>query len=247
MTMRALYTLAEVEIADDGAPISELRVAPCAKPALRPSILPLPITLVLTELLLGACYADGTFCAKEQAALRALLARLLQVTELPPEIEDRIRTFDPHTFDARAAARTFVETTKAGNRPLLEVICEICTADARLELDENEYMLALVVALEMAKEDYKGLAMKSRLEGLSRLVKRIEDLALGSVALSLLALPMLAIRASVRFCAARRWTSCRSSSTSFAVRCHSSVRARTRPRTTRCIASSSSATCCATK
>ncbi len=187
MTMRAMYTLGEVEIADD-APISELR----------PSILPLPITLVLTELLLGACYADGTFCEKEQEALRSLLGRLLQVSELPPEIEDRIRTFDPTTFDARAAARRFVETTRAGNRPLLEVICEICTADARLELCENEYMLALVVALEMAKEDYEGLAVKGRLEGFSRVLKRVEDLALGSVALSCLALPMLAIAIGVK-------------------------------------------------
>ena len=193
--MHAVSTLPDVVI-EDAEPISEKR--PVARPALRPSILPLPVTLLLTDLLLGACYSDGTFCEREQGALRALLARLLQVRELPPEIEDRIAHFDPRTFDPQEAARRFVHATNAGNRPLLEVICEICTADARLELDENEYMLALVVALEMAKEEYEGLASKSRLHGLWNVAKRVEDLVLGSVALSALALPMLVIAILVK-------------------------------------------------
>jgi putative colanic acid biosynthesis UDP-glucose lipid carrier transferase len=190
MTMRAVSMLSEPEITD-AEPISTMRPVP--RPALRPSILPLPVTLLLTDLMLGACYSDGTFCEREQGALRALLSRLLQVNELPPEIDDRINQFDPKAFNPQEAARKFVQATNAGNRPLLEVICEICTADARLELDENEYMLSLVVALEMAKEEYQGLAQKSGLAGKWHLAKRLEDLALGGVALSALAVPMLII------------------------------------------------------
>jgi len=195
MTMRAEYTLADTENSADG-PVSGFVAV--AKPELRPSVLPLPVTILLTDLLLGACHSDGNFCEKEQVALRALICRLLEVDKLPDDVEKRIHTFDPKTFDSRAAARAFVKATEAGHRTLLEAICEICTADARVELGENEYMLALVVALEMAKEDYEGLAVKSRIEGLSQLAKRITDLTLGSAALSALALPMLAIAIGVK-------------------------------------------------
>lgn len=160
--------------------------------------LPLATALLLTDLLLGAVYADGEFCEREQRMLRDVLRRLLHVEELPEELERHIESFDPHTFDARAAAARFAASTNMGRRELLEVIDEVCNADGRLELDENAYMLTLAVALAMNPDEYRGIVVTGGLRGLWHAVKRAEDVVIGSAALFGAALPMVAIAMGVK-------------------------------------------------
>jgi putative colanic acid biosynthesis UDP-glucose lipid carrier transferase len=161
----------------------------------------MPSVLALTDLLLGAVYADGVFCEREQKMVRDVLRRTMRVEELPDEIEQRILTFDPNAFDPRAAAERFVSTMGGGGigrRRLLEIINEVCNADGRLELDENTYMLTLVVALAMQPHEYKDIVVKGTLQGLWHAVKRGEDLVLGLTALGMAAVPMAAIALGVK-------------------------------------------------
>ena len=62
--------------------------------------------LVLTDLFLGAVWADDEFTEGEQRAVRALLAELLLVKpdELPEAVEERIQSFDPLKFDLDATS-----------------------------------------------------------------------------------------------------------------------------------------------
>lgn len=159
---------------------------------------PLTSVLLLTDLLLGAVYADGVFCEREQRMLRDVLRRVAGTEELPEEIEERIRSFDPASFDPRAAAARFAASAGMGRRQLLEVVSEVCNADGRLELDENMYMLTLVVALAMQPHEYKDIVVKGTLDGLWLAVKRGEDIMLGLGALAMAALPMTAIALGVK-------------------------------------------------
>lgn len=182
--------VARVPIDDEAAPDSGVREAAPA--------LPTSAAVLLTDLLLGACHADGRFCEAEADALRGLLRVALRADPLPAEVEERIAHFDPGSFDATAAARRLAGAGHADRRRLLELVCSVCEADTRVELEENEYMTALVCALSMAEEDYAGLVSKNALTGGWTAVKRAEDLVLGTIALAFLALPMLAIAAAVK-------------------------------------------------
>ena len=160
--------------------------------------MPLPVTLLLTDLLLGACWSEGELCEREHAAVRPLLQRLLQETDLPREVEERIADFDHELFDAADAAKKFVAATGAGDGALVEIISEAYTGDSGMQLDESAYHLGLCVALQIAKAEYATVVVKNALEGRWKSVKRAEDLVLGTVALSFLAAPMLAIAAGVK-------------------------------------------------
>jgi hypothetical protein len=62
--------------------------------------------LVITDLFLGALWADDEFSEDEQKAVRKLLADLLGDGEalLPEAVEERIAEFDPLKIDLEAAA-----------------------------------------------------------------------------------------------------------------------------------------------
>ena len=179
--------------ADEEAPSSGVE-----RVAGRPARWEIGDVLLLTDLLLGACHADGAFDEVEEDALKVMLRRLLGVDSLPGVVLERIAAFDPLGFDAIATARALLSGGRTGRRDLLEAVCALCEVDDRYELSENEYATALVCALAMAEEDYDGLVCKNGITGRAETVKRAEDLVLGSIALAALSLPMLAIALGVK-------------------------------------------------
>src|SRR5690606_34622928 len=58
----------------------------------------------ITNLLLGAAYADKRLEGDEVAAIEALLCKLMGTEELPAAQADQMRAFSPAAFDAAAAA-----------------------------------------------------------------------------------------------------------------------------------------------
>jgi uncharacterized tellurite resistance protein B-like protein len=123
--------------------------------------------LVITELMLGAVYADGTFTGEENQDLRKLLAMLLLVTPetLPPEVDRKIREFTPATFDLRACAADFLSDPPMKKRRLLELMARLVEKDG-FDLREDEYIRALGTALEMHPSEYADLVLEYDLEKL---------------------------------------------------------------------------------
>jgi putative colanic acid biosynthesis UDP-glucose lipid carrier transferase len=159
---------------------------------------PLSAAVRLTDLLLGAVHADPQGGPEEHDALRGIIRHLLGRDKLPSRVEARLRDFDPQQFDLQAAAKRYSEKPAIDHRRLMELVHEVCEADGVVELSENGYMVALMLALRMDAAEVADLVLVSPLEGRGAIVKRIEDMALSAAALLALALPMAFIGAGVK-------------------------------------------------
>ncbi len=115
--------------------------------------------LVITDLLLGAVYADDKLKGAEEETVRKLLGELLGGGDLPAEVDSRIKTFPAHTFDMRATAEDFTEDPPMKKRKLLELVCAVRDADEEIDLAEDDYVRALGEALGMKKDEYADLTL----------------------------------------------------------------------------------------
>lgn len=124
--------------------------------------------LVLTDLFMGALWADDEFSEDEQRAVRALLADLLLVTPqtLPANVEERIVGFDPLAFDLEAAAADFAADPPMAKRRLLELVGRMVDADGVLDMKEDEYLRRLAGLLSMEYSDYSDLVLDYETEEL---------------------------------------------------------------------------------
>ncbi len=115
---------------------------------------------VITNLLLGAAYADGTFEGREDSVVRNLLKELLEAKELPAEVDAQIKGFDKKKFDLTAVAKDFASDPPIQRRKLMELAAAVRDADDEIDLDEDEYLHALGVALGMKPSEYSDLTLE---------------------------------------------------------------------------------------
>ena len=115
---------------------------------------------VITDLLMGAAYADGTLEGREEATVRRLLGELLDGATLPPETDARIKGFRREGFDLQAAAAHFLGDSAARKRKLLELVVAVRDADDVFDSAEDDYMTALARALGLPPAAYADLALQ---------------------------------------------------------------------------------------
>jgi putative colanic acid biosysnthesis UDP-glucose lipid carrier transferase len=151
----------------------------------------------VANLMLGAAHADGAFCELERESVRGLLCQLLGVDELPEPLERQLVEFDPGRFDLEQAVAEFHHDAHTAKRRLLELVRKVCDADNVIDIQEDNYMVALALALSLSPAQYGTLVVRES-QGVNGFIKRTEDLVLGVVALALLALPLLLIALAVR-------------------------------------------------
>ncbi len=121
---------------------------------------------LLTDLFLGAAYADTSFTDDERKYIRKLLADLLCVKELPDYLEERIEKFDIEKFDLIKAANEFIKEPPMSKRRLLELVAQVNSADNYLDLAEDDYLRALAKALGVPEEEYEDLVLDYEVEDL---------------------------------------------------------------------------------
>ncbi|MBX3271333.1 MAG: TerB family tellurite resistance protein [Sandaracinaceae bacterium] len=124
--------------------------------------------LILTDLFMGALWADEEFTEDEQKAVRVLLADLLLVTPttLPAEVEDRIAKFEPLGFDLEAAAGDFAADPPMAKRRLLELVGRMVDADGVVDMKEDEYLRRLAGLLGMEYSEYSDLVLDYEIDEL---------------------------------------------------------------------------------
>jgi uncharacterized tellurite resistance protein B-like protein len=115
---------------------------------------------VITDLLMGAAHADGASDGSEEAAVRKLLGELLGDATLPSAIDERIKGFDPKSFDVKAAAAHFADDSVSRKRRLLELVEAVGDADEVIDSQEDDYLVALGEALGLKREEYADLALE---------------------------------------------------------------------------------------
>ncbi len=115
---------------------------------------------VISDLLMGAAYADGALEGREEATVRRLLGELLGGPALPPALDARIAGFSPKGFDLEETAAVFRDDSADRKRKLLELVVAVRDADDVFDTDEDDYMTALARALGMKREEYADLALE---------------------------------------------------------------------------------------
>lgn len=115
--------------------------------------------LAVADILLGAAYADGTGDGSEILAVRDLLKEVTGDAELPPELEKRVSTFSPKSFDLEKSAGTVKAAGKLTPRKVLELCATIRDADEEIDLAEDDYIKKVGKAFGLAEKDYADLTL----------------------------------------------------------------------------------------
>jgi uncharacterized tellurite resistance protein B-like protein len=126
----------------------------------------------LSDLLLGAAYADGHFAAREKEKVAELLTTLLDEAALPSALAAWIDAFDPKSFNLSASCAEFAEDAPVEKRQLLELIAAVHDADEELDLAEDDYLKAVAAELD-ATDQLDGLALVIEIEKLRTSMNRL--------------------------------------------------------------------------
>ena len=120
--------------------------------------------LPLSELLLGAAYADKELKDQEKDEVRSLLEGL--AGDLPTEVEQKIATFDPAKFSLEASAAPFKADSEEDRKKLLYLVAAVNEADDEIDFAEDDYLRDLAAALGLPKTALDGLTVEVETEEL---------------------------------------------------------------------------------
>ncbi|MEM9188601.1 MAG: TerB family tellurite resistance protein [Myxococcota bacterium] len=132
--------------------------------------------LIITDLLLGAVYADDRLDGEEDAAVRRLLTEAIGADSLPIEIEARIENFEPDNFDLEDSAKAFEAVDDVSKRKLLELVAAVFDADGEVDFAEDDYLRSLAEALGMEESEWKDLAIEYDVEDIQEVIEVVISL-----------------------------------------------------------------------
>src|SRR5882672_4417986 len=163
------------------------RVSAYRLTGLRPSSMPPPpeeaLLRAVADTLLGAAHADGEVCAREHRAIRRILSRLVNADSLPDWLERHVEAFEPAHFELLRATQCLRELRPEQRRHVVELVREVCDANNAFDLAEERYLLGLVLALSLGREDVADLVVHAA-EGIDGPAKRAFDVLFASAVLA---------------------------------------------------------------
>ena len=127
--------------------------------------------LPLCELLLGAAYADKELKDQEKDKVRELLEELS--TDLPTEVEMKLASFDPKSWDMKEAAHAFKADSEDDRKKVLQLVAAVNEADEELDIAEDEYLRDLASALGLPTSALEGMTVEVETEELKPLFEKV--------------------------------------------------------------------------
>lgn len=114
--------------------------------------------LTITDLLLGAAYADKRLEGREKDKIRSLLAKLAGSDSFPDAVEARFREFSPAQFDAEAAGKRLSHLGD-DRRKILEMVAAVTESDEEIDLAEDRYLRQVAGAMGLKDKEIKDLVV----------------------------------------------------------------------------------------
>jgi uncharacterized tellurite resistance protein B-like protein len=114
----------------------------------------------ITNLLLGAAYADKRLEGNEVDAIHAILNKILGTTELPAERKAQIKGFNPARFDVGANTAKMQVASAEDKRKVLELIATVNDSDDELDLDESEYLKKVALGMGLQESSFADLTIE---------------------------------------------------------------------------------------
>jgi uncharacterized tellurite resistance protein B-like protein len=128
--------------------------------------------LPLTDVLLGAVYADAERTDEEIEAVKKLLASVFD-GDLPAEVATRLESFDAAAFALDAAIEPFVDDSPELKRKLLELVAAVRDADEIVDLEEDAYVTRVAGMLGVPKTAYADLVLDLEVEELGEVAETV--------------------------------------------------------------------------
>lgn len=113
----------------------------------------------ITQLLLGAAYADKRLEGIEVTRIRAILQQILGGAALDPRIEEALVSFSPAAFNVHASATSLAGLDSRDKRTLLELIASVNDADDELDLAEDHYLRNVALGFGVPESEFADLAL----------------------------------------------------------------------------------------
>jgi putative colanic acid biosynthesis UDP-glucose lipid carrier transferase len=139
--------------------------------------------LAVAGILLAAARADGDVTRRERRAVDRFLARLCEEEEVPDWLAREVHGFDPGRFDLTTATAKLRALGLEERRRVVELVREVCDADNAFDLEEERYLIGLVLALSLDRDAVEDLVIHAA-EGLDGRAKRLLDVVLTSALLA---------------------------------------------------------------
>lgn len=114
----------------------------------------------ITDLLLGAAYADKRLEAKERDAITAMLTKLLGVSDLPDAQRDRIKAFNPAKLDVKEAGSKLALLSGDEKRKVLDLVASVTESDDEIDLAEDAYLRKVAEGLGIPDSEIDSLAIE---------------------------------------------------------------------------------------
>jgi putative colanic acid biosynthesis UDP-glucose lipid carrier transferase len=145
---------------------------------LRPGSMPPPpeedLLRTLADVLLAAAHADGEIDNRERRTVARLLTELSGDEKLPGWLQEHVLAFDPGTFDLAVATERLRKLPRNQRRHVAELVRAVCDANNAFDLEEERFLVALVLALSLAPEDVADLVVRAA-DGIDGAPKRLFD------------------------------------------------------------------------
>lgn len=125
----------------------------------------------LSELLLGAAYADKELKDEEKDEVRKLLQGL--AGDLSPEVDAAIASFEPEKFDVTQSASAFKSDSEDDRKKILYLVASVNEADDELDFAEDDYLRALATALDLPSSALEGLTVEVETEELKDTFEKV--------------------------------------------------------------------------
>jgi uncharacterized tellurite resistance protein B-like protein len=121
----------------------------------------------ITNLLLGAAYADKRLQGDEVASIRGLLVTLTGGPDLPSAQSDQIANFSPAKFDPEQAAASLQVLSKDDRKKVVDMVVAVHESDEELDLAEDQYLGRVAKGLGFSDDEIGELTLQVEVEELS--------------------------------------------------------------------------------
>lgn len=101
----------------------------------------------ITDLLLGAAYADKRLEGDELRAITKMVCKLLGTDELPEAQQSQLKAFNPAKFDVNAASASLASLADDDKKRVLELVASINESDDVIDFDEDAYLRKVATGL----------------------------------------------------------------------------------------------------
>ncbi len=128
--------------------------------------------LPMTDILLGAVYADSERTDAEIEAVKKLLESVFD-GDLPADVAARLDDFDAAKFELDAALEPFIADPPELHRKLLELVAAVRDADEIHDLEEDTYITRVAGMLGVPKLAYTDLVLDLEVEDLTDVAETV--------------------------------------------------------------------------